>query len=272
VLARATTHVVDIDPRRGVVSKRFRSWDRDEPLREWLALTLLAEHAPGLAPEPIHAELSADPPCIEMSYLSGTALAHLPWCAPRAQALALALERLWRAVPSGTIGKSASRVANPPAFIAQVHGMLTGFDDPWTTDLARVAFREGAGWFTRTPLDRLCDGTVVLGQGDPNLANFLCDGAEVRIVDFEDSGASSRAFELAILVEHVSAWSESGVDAEAFAALFDLTAAEIATLHAFRRLAALFWLLKLHAGNQADALDRQAERLLALLGYPHWPG
>ncbi|MEV4893701.1 hypothetical protein AB0K48_30385 [Nonomuraea sp. NPDC055795] len=32
------------------VIKRFRSWERGEPQREWTALTLLAEHAPGLAP------------------------------------------------------------------------------------------------------------------------------------------------------------------------------------------------------------------------------
>jgi Ser/Thr protein kinase RdoA (MazF antagonist) len=265
---RATTHVVDIDPRRGVVSKRFRSWDRDEPSREWLALTLLAEHAPGLAPEPIRAELSADPPFIEMSYLPGTPLDDLPPSAPQAQALARALERLWRAVPSAIIEKSTSRLANPPALIARVRRMLTATRDQGATDLARLAFREGAEWFTRSPPERLGDGETVLGQGDPNLANFLCDGADIRIVDFEDSGASTRAFELAILVEHVSAWSEGGLDAEAFVARFDVTAVERAMLQAFRRLAALFWLLKLQTGNQAHAraLHSQAERLLALLG------
>jgi len=46
---------------------------------------------------------------------------------------------------------------------------------------------------------------AVLGQGDGNLANFLWDGGQVRIVDFEDSGPSDRAFELAVLVEHLSA-------------------------------------------------------------------
>jgi Ser/Thr protein kinase RdoA (MazF antagonist) len=113
---------------------------------------------------------------------------------------------------------------------------------------------------------------MVLGQGDPNLANFLWDGTDIRIVDFEDSGASSRAFELAILVEHVSTWSEGGLDSDAFLAMFDLTTAELATLRAFRRLAALFWLLKLQSRSDTgppdrdDALKSQAERLLTLLG------
>jgi thiamine kinase-like enzyme len=54
-------------------------------------------------------------------------------------------------------------------------------------------------------------GDVVLGQGDANLANFLWDGTQIRIVDFEDSGPSNRTFELAVLVEHLSAWSDAGL-------------------------------------------------------------
>ena len=104
VLHQATTHVVDIDPSRGLVTKRFRSWDRGEPEREWSALTLLAEFAPGLSPEPIHAALSADPPVIEMSYLPGSPLGDLPL--PPAHALALALQRLWQAIPPARLMKS----------------------------------------------------------------------------------------------------------------------------------------------------------------------
>ena len=52
------THDIRIDPGRGVVVKRFRSWDRDEPAREWRALRLLAEYAPGLAPRPLSASLN----------------------------------------------------------------------------------------------------------------------------------------------------------------------------------------------------------------------
>jgi Ser/Thr protein kinase RdoA (MazF antagonist) len=116
------------------------------------------------------------------------------------------------------------------------------------------------------------DADVILGQGDPNLANFLWDGTEIRIVDFEDSGPSSRAFELAILVEHVSAWSDGRLDPDAFAALFDLTNIETAMLREFRRLAALFWLITLRRRSEAHRRDhdhvltRQAERVLALLG------
>jgi len=43
----------------GHVVKRFRSWDRGEPEREWRALNVLAEFAPALAPAPLSAHLDA---------------------------------------------------------------------------------------------------------------------------------------------------------------------------------------------------------------------
>jgi hypothetical protein len=49
----ASTHELEFDG--ALVVKRYRSWDRGEPRREWLALGLLARHAPGLAPEPVRA-------------------------------------------------------------------------------------------------------------------------------------------------------------------------------------------------------------------------
>ncbi len=112
----------------------------------------------------------------------------------------------------------------------------------------------------------------VLGHGDPNLANFLWDAGQVRLVDFEDSGPSDCAFELAILTEHISAWSDARMDARDFLCLFDLTRAEQARVRDFRRLAALFWLIMLRPGGSSSArnppgtLERQADRLLGLLG------
>ncbi|MGO9502127.1 MAG: hypothetical protein ACLPUO_11225 [Streptosporangiaceae bacterium] len=95
----------------------------------------------------------------------------------------------------------------------------------------------------------------------------------VHLVDFEDSGPSDRAFELALLAEHISAWSGAHLDADAFLALFDLTTAETGRLLQFRPLAALFRLTLLRPGSRASrhnppgTLKRQADRLLALLGY-----
>ena len=78
VAGRAATHEIRVDAGRDVVVKRFRSWDRGEPTREWTALTLLARHAPGLAPAPLRARLTADAPVIEMSRLPGVPLGGTP--------------------------------------------------------------------------------------------------------------------------------------------------------------------------------------------------
>jgi thiamine kinase-like enzyme len=96
-------------------------------------------------------------------------------------------------------------------------------------------------------------------------------GHQFRIVDFEESGLSDRAFELAVLVEHLSAWNESDLDGDVFVRAFELSAAERSRLADCRRLAALSWLLHLRPGgnaslrNPSDKLRRQAKRLLALL-------
>jgi hypothetical protein len=216
------THDIRIDPGRGVVVKRFRSWDRDEPAREWRALRLLDEYAPGLAPRPLSASLNELPPVIRMSQVR--------------QALAAGYE----------LGADVR---------------------------VRRAAAHASAWLAGGAVDRelATRGRVVLGHGDPNLANFLWDGREMHLVDFEDSGPSDRSFELAILVEHVSAWSDAGLDAATLLGWFELTTREQARLLQFRRLAALFWLMLLRPGgpgsrrNPPGTLRRQADRLLELL-------
>jgi len=63
------THDVCVDAERGVVAKRFRSWARNEPAREWSAQRLLAESAPELAARPPSADPDGNPPAIRMSWL-----------------------------------------------------------------------------------------------------------------------------------------------------------------------------------------------------------
>lgn len=189
-----------------------------------------------------------------------------------AAALADALERLWRSVPP-TDPRFPAVAPNPVAFADQVAGALAavgpalGGEPAGVLALARAwAWFEGAGEVLRRPGEQ-----AVLGHGDPCLANYLWDGTRIRLIDFEDSGPSDRAFELAILTEHLSAWFDAGLDADGFLALFDLTRAEKVRVLEFRRLAALFWLIMLRPGSRSSTrnppgtLERQAERLLGLL-------
>jgi hypothetical protein len=106
--------------------------------------------------------------------------------------------------------------------------------------------------------------TAVFGQGDSYLGNFLWDGSRLRVVDFEDSGRSDRAFELAGLAEHIGMWREAGVDSGDILGRFDLTAAESARLLFFRRVFAIFWLYLVHKRPGVIA-GQQAERVLSLL-------
>jgi Ser/Thr protein kinase RdoA (MazF antagonist) len=266
-----STHDVRLDPGRGVVVKRFRPCRRREPEREWVALRLLADVAPGLAPAPLRADLCADPATIEMSFLPGVPLAGARSTPAQLAALAAALEQLWRcALPRDRFPGDAP--PNPAALTDHVRSMLATRPDLGDDPAVQRSLAAAVAWIEGTDPGRcLAEHRLILGQGDPNFANFLWDGERIRLVDFEDCGPSDRGFELAILVEHLSAWSDTRLDADTFLALFDLTPAERDRVRTCRRLAALFWLILLRPGGSASArnpprtLQRQAGRLLELL-------
>ncbi|MBF6228505.1 hypothetical protein IU470_25785 [Nocardia abscessus] len=120
------------------------------------------------------------------------------------------------------------------------------------------------------PGSGLCRGRApVFGSGDGNLANYLWDGSDVRVVDFEDSGRSDRAFELAEITEHVGSWVEHPLDVARFIESCELTAAESIRLRDCRRLLALAWLFLLalddkNRRNPPGTVERQAERVMNL--------
>src|SRR5215472_5199330 len=124
VISKGTTHEVRIDQGSGIVVKRFRSWSRSEPVREWTALTLLAEFAPGLAPAPVSADLSCDSPTLTMSWLPGAELGTAQITPAQARALAGALERLWQSVPSAEREFPPAVPPNPVSFAGQVRRMI----------------------------------------------------------------------------------------------------------------------------------------------------
>jgi Ser/Thr protein kinase RdoA (MazF antagonist) len=267
------THQVSIDAGRRIVTKRFLPTGRAGPAREWRALVLLAEHAPGLAPEPILADLAGNPAVIEMSLLDGEPLGGGALTPDQESAVVRAVGQLWQAVPVGRVALLPGESAHESEgfLVEQVKELAAQAFDFGDDAVAREAFLAGLDWLAWAAVGGGHELPSVFGQGDSNLANFLWDGERVRIVDFEDSGISDRAFELAVLVEHISAWQDAGLDADRFVAAFDLTTAELARLTDARRLAALYWLLRLRPGsetsdrNPPDTLRRQAERLLALL-------
>jgi hypothetical protein len=254
------------------VTKRFRTEDRERGRREWRARVLLDRYAPGLAPAPWQADLASVEPTVVMSKLAGAPLRGLPLSDDQVEALAAAVIRLHDAVPPDVLAGVPMRPGHQGELIGHIRSWFPQ-TRPRVGDQVGRAMDEGMGWLARSGLEPAgqLDLPSVFGPGDGNLANYLWDGLRVQVVDFEDSGRSDRAFELAEITEHVASWAEQPLGAARFLRHFDLTAAECERLTQCRRLLALVWLFLLafdDAGprrNPPGTAQRQAVRLLDLL-------
>ncbi|MEU6996846.1 phosphotransferase [Nonomuraea sp. NPDC046570] len=259
-----------------MVTKRYIDGKEGGAEREWRALTLLAEHAPGLAPAPIAFDGG-----VVMSRVDGVPLRGMAAAAVHAGALVEAVSTMHAAVPRAVLDQVPVR----PWQVGMLGRQVRQWCESWLAtradreggavagdqgDRAAVsaqadrAVGEGLRW-----LDSWRPGEVgvtpAFGAGDGNLANFLWDGTRVRILDFEDSGRSDRAFELAELAEHVSMWVDGEVNVLRHA---ELSSAEAARLRECRRLQALTWLFLLSGEgprNPPGTFARQVERVLARL-------
>ena len=131
------------------------------------------------------------------------------------------------------------------------------------------ALAAGRRWIAAVPVSLTQTERPVFARADGNAGNLIWDGSRVRLVDFEDSGVSDLAYEIADTVEHLSVWSDSGIAAADLLDRFALSPADQSRVGEYRRLWALFWLLMLlpgnpaHGRNPAGTLERAATRLLA---------
>jgi len=246
-----------------VLVKRYASWDRGEHRREWTILSALHAAVPELVPQPVREGLDDDPPWLAMTVLPGSPLVGT-FSGAQLDALELALRRMW----SVSADSLPPRRFDPASAFAVLGERFAASARP--AGVAGEAFDAAVSFLATTALHSdggpATGGPAIVGHGDSNLANYLWDGVRVRVVDFEDAGRSDVAYELATLVEHLSA---RAVDAAAFCARFDVDAGR---LRAARALWAAFWLHLLLPGgpaarrNPPGALDAQARRLLDLLG------
>ncbi|PRX68092.1 Ser/Thr protein kinase RdoA (MazF antagonist) [Nonomuraea fuscirosea] len=250
------THELVYDGDR--VSKRYVDGKPGAAEREWRALTLLAEHAPGLAPEPIAYEDGV----VIMSRIGGASLRGLPARDVHVAAMAATLAELHAAVPERVLRDVPVRPWQREALVDWVLRRCAAWQP--REPPADRAVKEGLRW-----LESWSPGESgvrpAFGAGDGNLANFLWDGVRVRVVDFEDSGRSDVAWELAELAEHVSMWVDGEVE---IARRFELSPQEERRLRECRRVHALTWLFLLsHESprNPPGTFERQVERALAIL-------
>jgi hypothetical protein len=195
-----TSHDVHVD--RDTVTKTYRFWHRGEPDREWAGLTFLAEHAPGLAPVPLHREVRDGVPVLVMSRLPGAELGDAPLTATQTEALAAATRRLYD-VPATALADLPERRWGPTSWLA--HLRTWGGAPRDVPDEAAAAVDVARGWLADPARDArvAVNPDPVFGLADGNVANVLFDGTTCRLVDFENCGVRDPAYEVADQSAHV---------------------------------------------------------------------
>ena len=257
----------------GFVHKRYGHLEDDQPRREWRALQILHEYAPGLAPEPITADLDATPPWITMGVLAGDSLGDQPLSLPQMRAIVAALQRLHTCVPREALATVRS-CNDPGKGLPNIAGELAAQRRPGDDAIVSRAFDEVLRWLSGAEANRFPSedrGLMVFARGDHNLSNFLWDGDRVRLVDFEYAGKSDRCAEIAELIEHISARCTPDRTWDQLLDELDLSRFEGRRVLTIRRLDAIMWFRMLlpgqpgHSRNPPGTLQMQAQRLLDLL-------
>ncbi len=219
--------------------------DAGRARREWAALAYLTAQGFPYHPHPVYDSPDPASPAIVMERLPGQHLRQC--CLTRAQAGALhtLLSALW----------SLPRPPAPPA-LAPVYKDARYWLDRVQATAATIrplagdaatgeAIRLLHAWLDGPDPALLSDPALaVFSNGDLNPSNLLWDGQTLRLVDFEFSGGSDRAFDLADLVEHNQSRRTPDAVWQALVAGFDLSPAEQARFRQVRRLLAWTWLIR----------------------------
>lgn len=266
-----STHRLVIGERE--VVKTYVDWGKDEPEREWRALTLLQKCLPGLAAHPLRRGMADGRPFVVMSRLPGEPLGDKPLTHAQTAALGTAMRCLYRSMPAALLASLPERTSGPGGMVERVRVWVAeprGSLGPTVDGTLALA----SEWLASPEADQVAESCSepVFTLGDGNLGNFLWDGSRCYIVDFEDSGSSDIAYEVADLVEHVSAWPGGLVTVGALTPYLRLTYHQTQRLVVCRRMFAIFWLLMLlpgspgHLRNPAGTVERQAQRVVDLIG------
>jgi hypothetical protein len=257
---------------RDRVVKRFCSWDKGEPEREWAGLEVLHRYAPGLAPQPLQRRAEDGAPVIVMTRVAGEPLGGTPLTSGPLAELGHALRVMYAAVPAEALTGLPERRWGPAELCSTLRSWIAE-PIPEMSPSVGAPVRAASSWLGSGDVSVVAGPLAerVFSQADGNLANFVWDGARVHVVDFEDSGISDPAYEVADLVEHVSAWLPGLIREDDLIEALGFCPAQRARLVRFRRIMAVYWLLMLlpgnpgHRRNPPGSAERQAERVLELL-------
>lgn len=190
--------------------KVFHSWARDEPEREWLLLNALS--GSGVSPEPVWRAPAGVRPAVATTWLDGSGLGgRATLNEVELDHIAAAHAALHSVAPPATnyvaINAGRTVIERITQWWPQLGTMATELDLP--DDVQR--------YLSGAPLAAETAATSVVGsqrqcmmRGDTNLANYLSDGTEIRMIDFEDGGIGDPCFEMADMIEHYANRSVAG--------------------------------------------------------------
>lgn len=255
---------------RSYCLKFFRVDGRRRDRREWRALQLLRSRGCAFSPRPVAYRPDAQPPLVVMEFVEGRGLGERHLTRAQLAALAAVIEEGYAITPGSGCDRLWPVVSDAPRRVrwlryAAREGSLPTGDAPTREAHALLwAWLDGPD-----PATLLEAAPVAFSRGDPNLANCLWDSERqrLRLVDFEYSGWSDRAFDLADLVEHVQSRRTPEDEWGWFVERFDLSGRERRRFAAARRLLALFWVIKFWpggAGTPGERFAAQLERARAL--------
>jgi hypothetical protein len=233
--------------------------------REWTTLTLLAHRGHPRVPHPVWRSPWDDGPAIAMTFVAGEPLGDADLLPQQLDAITEALADLYSITPAD-VREPVAEVATPaPAMLHRIRAAWAAPDaahDPAHQQAVQLWQRWAHG---PDPETILCGRAAqVLGRGDPSLANVLWDGAQVTLLDFEYSGWTDPAYELADLVEHPQSRATPDQTWHTYINRFPLDPAAQARHRAARRMLALFWLARWSPGSaRHTAQEHRVEHLLS---------
>jgi len=160
------------------VVKRYRSWDRGEPDREWSGLGLLHEHAPGVSPQPLRLRAEDGAPVIEMTRVAGEPLGMARLSPAQVDALAHALTRMYWAIPGEALARLPERLwvgRRPPGELpALLRGWVRG-TPPVTCASAAGALRAAECWLDSADPGELTGPVAERVKLPPAARPWSCD-------------------------------------------------------------------------------------------------
>ena len=246
--------------------KLYRVDKRQRDQREWLALRWLSSHGHHFAPRPIDYYADTRAPAIVMEFIDGDWLGEQKLSRVQLAGLVEAHQQLYRVTPDCPGAQFQPAIGSPRVMVPRVQAGEWGGDPANGDALAQEAYGLWERWRKGDdPALLLEPAPQVFSRGDPNLANCCWSRGRLRIVDFEYSGWSDRAFDLADLVEHVQSRVTPEEEWVWFVEQFGLSGREQQRFRAARRLSALFWLMKMWAQRVPEPTNREDARLVSQL-------